>query len=374
MEVKEAQSQGKRFNNELITYHKTLYNISLVFLALGIVENILVCLVLWKASKVRAPHSVIKLSSFFLLQLAITDLVFRAVNFFRQTSKRERLELGTVECKIVIFSSFTCAAITFILLAGIAADRYIHIIFPIRTFGSKPKKYLIMVLIWICAMAICSGFIISATVSKKPPPHGRRPMENACPNSTCNNTRHPMDYREPPQHCIPGTSRDSTREIPFTIYFSLAFLVPLCVIVFSYTKIISSLQQKTKASDLGNRSTARAQLRTIKIFIIVVLSFLFSWAPIMILDMIESYRKKEGTISIGVFPVRPLFDCITQTSSIFNPLIYALGDANFRKSLRLLFHVGERSNVNNRVSPVAERTIEANCDIHITELTKFQGL
>ncbi|XP_068695120.1 galanin receptor 2b-like [Montipora foliosa] len=342
MEVKEAQSQGKRFNNELITYHKTLYNISLVFLALGIVENILVCLVLWKASK---------------------------------TSKRERLELGTVECKIVIFSSFTCAAITFILLAGIAADRYIHIIFPIRTFGVKPKKYLIMVLIWICAMAICSGFIFSATVSKKPPPHGKHPMENACPNSMCNNnTRHPMDYREPPQHCIPGTSRDSTREIPFTIYFSLAFLVPLCVIVFSYTKIISSLQQKTKASDLGNRSTARAQLRTIKIFIIVVLSFLFSWAPIMILDMIESYRKKEGTISIGVFPVRPLFDCITQTSSIFNPLIYALGDANFRKSLRLLFHVGERSNVNNRVSPVAERTIEANCDIHITELTKFQGL
>ena len=355
MDMKEAHSRVEKFNSKPFNHQKTVYNISLVFLALGTVENILLCLILCKAFKMRAPHSVIKLSSFFLMQLAITDLVFRAVNIVPFVSVREGIELGTVPCKIVIFCSSTCAAVTFIILAGIAADRYIHIIFPIRTFGIKPKKHLIMVFIWIYAMAICSGFIFSATVSKEPSPHKRRPMKNACPNSMCNNTRHPMDYKEPPQHCTPGTSSDSARKIPFTIYFSLAFLLPLFVIVFSYTKIIISLRQKTKDVDLGNRSTGRAQLRTIKIFVIVVFSFLFSWAPIMTLDMIESYTKKGRLISIGGFHVRPLFDCITQTSSLFNPLIYSFGDANFRKSLRWLFRVGEKQRgVNiNRVSPTA---------------------
>ncbi|XP_068739967.1 neuropeptide FF receptor 2-like [Montipora capricornis] len=369
MDVKEAHSRVEKFNSKPLKYYKTVHNISRVFLALGTVENILLCLILYKAFKMRAPHSVIKLSSFFLLQLAITDLVFRAVHVFPLVLVRDGIELGTVLCKIVIFSSSTCAAVTFISLAGIAADRYIHIIFPIRTFGIKPKKHLIMVFIWIYAMAICSGFIFSATVSKELPPHKRRPLTNACPNSTCYNTHHPMDDKKPAQHCGTGISSDSARKISFTIYFSLAFLLPLFVIVFSYTKIIISLRRKTKDVDLGNRSTARAQLRTIKIFVIVVFSFLFSWAPIMTLDMIESYTKKERFISIGVFSVRPLFDCITQTSSLFNPLIYSFGDANFRKSLRSLFRVVEKQRgVNiNTVSPTAEGKKRAPYRIQMTE-------
>ena len=351
--------------SKLIAYNNALFKINCVFLALGTIENILICLVLFKFYKVRNLHRSLKLSSFFLLQLAITDLVFRAVNFFLRVLAKRRIELDLVACKITIFSSFSCAAVNFVLLAGIAVDRYIHILFPIQTLGVNPRKSLITLFIWIYALASCSAFIFSATISNEPAPAPRHPQGKR--SSPRNYTQ--VDERDPPPgHCIPGNVRSSSRTIPFTLYFSFAFAVPLLVIIFSYTRIIISLWRKAKTADLGNRNRARAHLRTMKIFAIIVLTFLFSWAPLMTLDMIASYPRKLGKITVGVFPLRPLFDCITQTSSIFNPIIYAFGDPNFRKNFRRLFRLGKGNGRNiNRVSPVVAQTVEGVHQFQISE-------
>ena len=352
--------------SKLIAYNNALFNVNCIFLVLGTIENILICSVLFKAYKVRTPHRpVLKLSNFFLLQLAITDLVFRAVNFLRRVLAKRRIELDLLACKTAIFSSFTCAAVNFVLLAGIAVDRYARILFPIRTLGVKPKKSLITLFIWIYALASCSGFIFSATVSNEPVPAPRHLRRTS--SSPRNYTK--IDEGDPPPgHCIPGNVSSSSRTIPFTFYFSFAFVVPLLAIIFSYTMIIISLWRKAKAIDLRNRSRARAQLRTMKIFAIIVLSFLFSWAPLMIHDMITSSPKKLGMINIGILPVRPLFDCISQTSSIFNPIIYAFGHPNFRRNFRRLFRLGKSNGANiNQVSPVNVQKVDGVYHFQMTE-------
>ncbi|XP_074632411.1 galanin receptor 2b-like [Acropora palmata] len=359
--MKEHNTGVDTTRSKLIAYDIALFNVNCIFLALGTIENILICLVLFKAYKVRAPHRpVLKLSNFFLLQLAITDLVFRAVNFFRRLLANRPIELDLFACKIVIFSSFTCAAVNFVLLAGIAVDRYVHILFPIRTLGVKPKKSLITLFIWIYALASCSGFIFSATVSNEPVPAPRHLRRTS--SSPRNYTK--IDEGDPPPgHCIPGNVSSSTQTIPFSFYFSFAFVVPLLAIIFSYTMIIISLWRKAKAIDLGNKSRARAQLRTMKIFAIIVLSFLFSWAPLMIHDMITSSPKK-----LGILPVRPLFYCITQTSSIFNPIIYAFGDPNFRRNFRRLFRLGKSNGGNiDHVSPVNVQKVEGVYQFQMTQ-------
>ena len=324
---------------------------SYTFLALGTTENILVCLVLFKASKIATSQSTSKLSSFFFLHLAITDLVFRAFNFFRKASKR--VELNTTQCKVTIVSVFTCAAITFALLAGIAIDRYVHILFPIRSLSVKIRKYLVMLLIWIYSLAICSGFIASATVSHfNFRGRRRRPMHQAFLNKTRNNTNYGWEFKEPRKHCIPGSSRSLERKIAYTIYFLFAFVVPLFCIVFSYTKITVFLWRKTKTANVANRGLAKAKLRALRMFALVVFSFVLSWGPIMILDIIASYPRRPGKITIVKIPLRPLFDCISQTSSILNPVIYAFGDNNFRRSLYLMFRVRKRARMRiTRVSP-----------------------
>ena len=350
-------SQLKRFSSELNAYHRILFITSCTFLTLGTVENILVCLVLSKTYKVRSTQSSTKLSNFFILQLAITDLVFRAVSFFRRASARYRIELAPEHCKTAIFSQFTCAAVTFVLLSGIAMDRYVHILFPIRSLSIKTRKCLIMLSIWVYAVIIGSGFIFSSTDSGKLFNfyQRRRSSFQSFLNSTRNNTS-TWDYKKPRKHCTPGYSGSLERKVAFTIYFLFAFMVPLFCIVFCYTKITVFLWRKTKTNNSVNSSIARAKLRAIQLFALVVFSFLISWGPVMILDMVASYPPKPGKITFRKFPLRPLFDCISQTSSIFNPIIYAFGDASFRRSLYSLFCGRKRGRLEfTRVSPAKMR-------------------
>lgn len=343
--------QAIKFKRVLDNYRNNLYSTSLVLLALGAAENIVVCSVLLKASNSgRATQPNAKLSNFLILQLAITDLVFRALNVLRKTFANF-WEISPEHCKTVIFTQFTCAAVTFVLLSGIALDRYIHIIFPLRSLGLKPRKCLTMLLIWVYAMLICSGFIPSATVSANifNFRHKNRPFLNL----TQNNVSRWRDIREPRKHCTPGSVGSLERQVAFTTYFLLAFVAPLVCIIFSYTKITCFLSNKAKASNHVHRNIARAKLRAVRMCVLVVLSFIVSWGPIMILDIITSYhhdhlRKKAS----GNLPLRPLFDCFSLTSSIFNPIIYAFCDASFRRNLRLLLCSPKTTRFEvNRISP-----------------------
>lgn len=340
-----------KFKRELDNYNKNLNSTSLVLLALGAAANIVVCLVLLKASKSeRATQPNAKLSNFLLLQLSITDLVFRALTVFRKTFANF-WEISPEHCKTVIFTQFTCAAVTFELLSGIALDRYIHIMFPLRSLGLKPRKCLTMLLIWVYAMLICSGFIPSATVSAKILNFRNKHLPFL--NLTQNNVSRWRDIREPRKHCTPGPAGSLERQIAFTTYFLMGFFVPLVCIIFSHTKITCFLSNKEKARNHVHHYIARAKLRAVRMCSLVVLSFIISWGPIMILDIITSYhyvqlRKKAS----GNLPLRPLFDCFSLTSSIFNPIIYAFCDANFRRNLRLLFFSRKKTRFEvNRVSP-----------------------
>ena len=210
------------------------------------------CVVLFRASKVRTTQSCSKLSNFFILQLAITDLVFRAVNFFHQTSAKG-MDLTSEQCKMTLFSVFTCAAVTFVLLSAIAIDRYVHILFSIRSLGIKTRKSFVMLLIWIYALAICSRFISSATVYHSRPftihRRGRPlPLGEALLNSTMNSTGSWV-IKEPKTHCIPGEPRSLERKAAYTVYFLFAFVVPLFCIIFSNTMQDHSFSvEKSKAN------------------------------------------------------------------------------------------------------------------------------
>ena len=199
-----------------------------------------------KASKVKRTQSSRTLSYFFILQLSITDLVFRAVGFFGRVSAKF-LELSPEYCKTAIFSQFTCAAVTFVLLSGIAIDRYINILFPLRSLSIKTRKCLIMLSIWGYAVLICSGFIPSATVSANlfNFHNKKRQLFHLYLNSTKNNASR-WNYKEPRKHCIPGSSGSLERQIAFTVFFLFAFVVPLLCITFSYSKITVFVWRKTK--------------------------------------------------------------------------------------------------------------------------------
>ena len=357
-------SQEKAFRSDRETYLLTLFNISCAFLVLGAVENIIVCCVLATGKVGRSPTT--KLSNFFILHLSITDLVFRAITFLQRKKLRENLDSSsTVHCQLVIFSQFTCAAVTFVLLTGIAIDRYIHILFPLRALTIKTRKYIIVVFIWFYALVICSGFISSASLSPRIKLR-RQPylLSNSSSKSTSNDTAVNSDPRPFHRHCAPGKPDSLERKVAFTVYFVFAFVVPLIVITFAYTKITVFLWKRTKMTNSINSSCAKAKLKATQMLVVVVFSFLLSWGPIMILDIFQSYPAKKGKITYQKLPMRPLFDCISLTSSIFYPFIYAFCDKNFRKNLGRCLCRKDSVRV-TRVSPV----IMNNSNIQMSNLS-----
>lgn len=154
--------QEKTFRSDRETYFSTLFSLSWALMVLGAVENIIVCCVLATGKIGRSPT---KLSKFFVLHLAITDLVYRAITFLGRTIDRKNLySSSTVHCQLAIFSQFTCAAVTFVLLTGIAIDRYIHILFPLRALTIKTRKHFIIIFIWVYALGL-SAVLQSPIVS-----------------------------------------------------------------------------------------------------------------------------------------------------------------------------------------------------------------
>jgi len=344
--------QEKTFRSDRETYFSTLFSLSCAFMVLGAVENIIVCCVLATGKIGRSPT---KLSKFFVLHLAITDLVYRAITFLGRTIDRQNLHSSsTVHCQLAIFSQFTCAAVTFVLLTGIAIDRYIHILFPLRALAIKTRKHLIIIFIWVYALVICSGFIGSATISHRIPRKFRGQLYLFSNSSSYFITNDTVSSDSKPfrRHCTPGKPDSLERKVAFTVYFLFAFVVPLVVITFAYTKITAFLWKRSKTNNSINRSYARTKLKAIQMLVLVVFSFLISWGPIMILDICASYPAKKGQITYQKLPLRPLFDCISQTSSIFYPFIYAFCDANFRKNLRRCCLWRKDSVRVTRVSPV----------------------
>ena len=340
-------AQIKAFQMERRTYFMTLLSISIALLALGIVANIIVCCGL---SRCRISRSTTKLSLFFILQLAITDLVYRAVTvILTATDKKE--DLSPEHCKLAIFSQFSCAAVLFVLLTAIAIDRYVHILYPLQSLTINTRKYLIMFFISLYSMLICSGFIASAAPASRIFRRKFRQPTFYPPRNVTTNDTSIFNYEAIKTHCVPGISASLERKVAFTIYFVFAFLMPLLMIILVYTRITVFLWKRAKTDNSVNRITAKAKLRAIHMFIMVVFSFLISWGPIMILDMLDSYPITKGEITLNKFPLRPVFVCISQTSSIFNPFIYAFGDANFRRSLRLCCRRTKGSRKITRVSP-----------------------
>jgi len=77
-----------------------------------------------------------------------------------------------------------------------------------------------------------------------------------------------------------------------------------------------------------NRSVVKSKFKTLFILVMLVLSFVVSWGPITVLELIQSYsHPRQG---VGVW-LGPLAECLCYSSSILNPVFYAFGNESFRK-------------------------------------------
>lgn len=303
-------------------FYRVLYVFRQIFLIIGMISNLLVCFVMMKKKDQRKT-----LSKFFIFHLALADIVFRILGIYEITTQKLSGDgsISQSHCKIIVFLQYTCEAVLFALLAGIAVDRSKNIIQPLKSFKHKYcHKKKTVVLMWIYALSISAGFCFCAT-NKRFKRHFRK-TENISTDDIMNATS-VLTFKSPRVHCIAGPHESSESQIAFTIYFVCGFLVPLCIMISCYTNVFYFLSNRAKRSIL-NRSVLRSKFRTLFILVLLVFSFLFSWGPITLLDLIESFVHLGKDVGQWL---RPIAETLCYSSSILNPVIYSFGNKSFRR-------------------------------------------
>ena len=293
---------------------------------IGVLINLFVCLVMLRLKRNKRKTT---LSNFFILQLSLTDFLFRGISLFAVMAYwLSEQQLSSSQCKAIIFFQYTCAAAIFVFLSRIAVDRFNHIVRPMKSLGKKQRRYVLVALTWLYAVATSVGFLVSATNRKL------QLSQRRGTGTTQNGSNSPPN-KLTLNECSLGPSRSLETEISVTVFFICSFSVPLVVMATAYTKTIVFLWKQAK-NTLTNSVVARSKLKVTCVLIMVLMSFLASWGPLIVLDVLLSFGVGRQFL-LGNYPARPMFLCICYTSSIMNPLIYGFGNSNFRKATYALF-------------------------------------
>ena len=153
----------RQYQNYLL-FANAVLAVEFLLAVVGVVANCIVCGVL-----LRQKRLLKNFSNFHLFNLGITDIIFRlALTPMLLTIEYTAVEHGSdAVCKLGAFGTYTTLAVTFTLLLGIAFDRYVLIVHPLKARYITWKHSRNAVTIsWFYGAFCSSPFLYSMTYIK----------------------------------------------------------------------------------------------------------------------------------------------------------------------------------------------------------------
>lgn len=320
-----------------LVFSYSVFAVEILLAIIGVVTNCIVCGVLLRQKRLFKNFS-----TFHLFNLAITDIIFRlALTPVLFTIENTAVKHGSdAVCKLGGFGTYTTLAVTFTLLLGIAFDRYVHIVHPIKARAITWKHGRnVVVISWLYAAACSSPFLYSMKYVK------------ADWNLTAD-----TEYKI----CL--STQGPPFQISSSVFLVFAFLVPLILMAMAYGKILKVLWHRAR-SKVVNSKIAEAKFRAVKMMIVIVVAYFISWGPKLIWTCLQAFEVitleypvdwESGEISwdenmkeekkyIILLIVDDIADLFTFTSSILNPVIFGYYNMSFRDDLKKCFCGGHCS-------------------------------
>ena len=318
-------------SEDLPTVHQVLIVISFCLIIFGILENAVVCLIL-----VRRKKFLKSFSNFHLLNVAITDILFRIIS--TPGLSIDQIGVSDLNCKVADFGKYMTLAVTFSLLAGIAFDRYMRIVHPFRArrITWKHSRNLVVVS-WIYG-AVCSAPFLYSTKS---------------------NILKDEETLETFRYCYddPGLPF----QISVTVFVVFSFLIPLVFMGFAYGKILCVLWKRSRYRLIDSR-LEQAKIRAVKMMVLVVLTYFLTWGPLLIWQTMDSFlydqtsmfeaivNEQEASSGVGsgelekidsgsgifftYLLIGSIFETMAFASSVLNPLIFGYYNQSFREEMK----------------------------------------
>ncbi|XP_019364778.1 PREDICTED: chemokine XC receptor 1 [Gavialis gangeticus] len=252
-------------------------------------------LVLWILMKYENLTS---LTNVFIMNLCISDLVFSCMLPFWIVYSLYGWIFGDVLCRAVnaVFSISYYSGIFCVTMMTIL--RYLLVVNPLSTLRTHTRQYGVQasLIIWTFSILIVVPEIM---YTQKQPDFEDRFI---------------CDYSD-------KYWKDLDRYMRI-----VSFLFSFIVTVYCYLRILTILL----------RSRSQRKQRTVRLILIIVVSFIFSWAPYNIVSLMLSFPSKscqfERNINIAFYISRK----IAFSHCCLNPVLYVFVGVKFRRHLRHL--------------------------------------
>ncbi|XP_035217794.1 cardioacceleratory peptide receptor-like [Stegodyphus dumicola] len=291
-----------------------------VIIFLTLVGNTLIVLVL-SFSRYRNRSSRVNI---FILNLAIGDL---AVCFITMTSELlfevfGEWKLGPIACKIIVYAQIVTLASTTFILTSMSYDRYLAICRPLRSTGSLKQAKRLIIGSWLLAFIFAIPQIFIFVEIEEPDPDIYI-MRLKCESK--------------------GYTAGWQRKLYFSWLTTYILIIPAICISYCYINVLRTVWKAAKDQHPQGTSVflrrsqnaaamiPRAKIKTLKLTICIIASFIICWTPYFIVNNIRIYSDYSITISKSVILG---VQTLALFNSALNPVFYGYFNVHLRKDFR----------------------------------------
>ncbi|XP_032060543.1 gonadotropin-releasing hormone II receptor-like, partial [Aythya fuligula] len=286
--------------------------------------------VLWAAARAprRRPPPRVRL---LMANLAAADLLVTLVVMPLDAAWNATVQWygGEAACRALMFLKLAAMYASAFVTVVIALDRHAAIVTPLAVGGAERRNKAMLGAAWgLSALLALPQAFVFHTVSRSRP---RRFVQCATVGSF-------------------GAHWQETLYNMFT--FACLFLLPLLVMVLCYGRILAAISGRMKEAGASSRDfqlrrssdniPRRARMRTLRMSIAIVLTFIVCWTPYYLLGLWYWFSPEMLTRQ----KVPPALSHILFLFGLFNtcldPLVYGLFTVHFRRELRRACRCGRR--------------------------------
>ena len=262
-----------------------------------------------------------KTTNYFIVNMAFSDLLFPLILLPVHITQlvTESLHwnvagmLGSIFCKLYIFTTSVSPFVSVQSLMWIAVDRFVAVVFPIKLGLTSSKiRAIAIVSTWILAGAFFFPSLVSSGVAE----YGNNMFCHSLVN------RHSIFPNE-----------EGFRGY-YLLYLTICFLAPLLVIIVLYTAIVMSLKRRSKAlmnaAQNDRQHCVKRRRQATKMAIVILVLFYICVIPHTLSRFVNYFRPSCAIQISFIFVAFFLFSL----SSVVNPMICLLFVESYRRGLK----------------------------------------
>ncbi|XP_066147090.1 RYamide receptor-like isoform X1 [Euwallacea fornicatus] len=289
-----------------------VYSIYVTIFIVALLGNVFVCYIVLQSPRMRT------VTNYFIMNLAVGDILITVlcVPFTSVTIMLQYWPFGAFMCPFVSYVGTLSVLVSAYTLVAISIDKWMLIMYPLKPRISKRSATYIIAVVWIFAgiTVVPSGVFTNI----QQPNNGS--VYKRCDKYLCNEDYSSIGY---------------VYEITYaTVLMLLQYIIPLKVLVFTYTSIAAVIwchRIPGEAENTRDKRMARSKRKMIKMMITVVLVYTVCWLPYNLFMVLQT--KIADNMKPYVYIT---FHLLAMSHACYNPIIYCYMNTRFRDGLFLI--------------------------------------